>query len=173
MTQRVGKLHIERRALFCCSQYDSSPATTYSCLLVIGGAHPILSVRWRLSRLTCPLTLLLLLLHLKYVYRYHRYYLIGILLGFCYAVNVFLLWPSKKNQQRVLMCHPGISANNWRKKVSTSSRRIPKLFIKVLLVLSFSLFFPPSFQTYSLLRISWLVLDETLLRKYYIIKLLL
>ena len=121
LTQRVGKLHIVlhdkiRGALFCCFQLDSSPATTYSCSLVIGGAHPILSVRWRLSRLTCPLTLLLLLLHLKYVYRYHRYYLIGILLGFCYAVNVFLLWPSKKNQQRVLMCHPGISANNWRKK---------------------------------------------------------
>ena len=116
-TQRVGKLHDKiRRALFCCFQLDSSPATTYSRSLVIGGAHPILSVRWRLSRLTCPLTLLLLLFHLKYVYRYHRYYLIGILLGFCDAVNVFLLWPSKKNQQRVLMCHPGISANNWRKK---------------------------------------------------------
>ena len=56
------------------------------------------------------------------------------------------------------------------KKVSTSSRRIPKLFIKVLLVLSFSLlFFPPSFQTFSLFTISWLVLDETLLRKYHTI----
>ena len=56
------------------------------------------------------------------------------------------------------------------KKVSTSSRRIPKLFIKVLLVLSFSLlFFPPSFQTYSLFTISWLMLDETLLRKYHTI----
>ena len=56
------------------------------------------------------------------------------------------------------------------KKVSTSSRRIPKLFIKVLLVLSFSLlFFPPSFQTFSLFTISWLVLDVTLLRKYHTI----